>query len=217
MSRGEIRILLVDDHQMMRAGLRRVLAEQPDFEIAGEMAGSSDVAEVVEETQPHVIIMDVHMPEKNGIDLAASVLSANRGVKIIMLSADAELPTIRNALQTGVAGYVTKNSPPSEIVQAIRAAMDNRVHLCPEVAAVVVQDYMNVVIDGKPDKPSLSGRERTLLKMVAQGKRNKEIALAMQIGVKSVETYRSRLMRKLDCGSAAELTRHAIKEGLISL
>jgi DNA-binding NarL/FixJ family response regulator len=217
MSRGEIRILLVDDHQMMRAGLRRVLAEQPDFEIAGEMTGNSDVAEVVEETQPHVIIMDVHMPEKNGIEIAAAILSPNPGIKIIMLSADAELPTVRNALQTGVSGYVTKNSPPSEIVQAIRAAMDNRVHLCPEVAAVVVQDYMNVVIEGKPDKPSLSGRERTLLKMVAQGKRNKEIALAMQIGVKSVETYRSRLMRKLGCSSPAELTRYAIKEGLISL
>lgn len=217
MSSSEVKILLVDDHQMMRAGLRRLLAEQADLKIVGEMTGGAEVCERVRHIQPHVVIMDVHMPEKNGIDIAASLLRTNPDIRIIMLSADAELLTIRNALQTGVSGYVTKNSPPSEIVQAIRAAMDNRVHLCPEVAAVVVQDYMNVVIDGKPGKPSLSGRERTLLEMVAQGKRNKEIALAMQIGVKSVETYRSRLMRKLGCSSPAELTRYAIKEGLISL
>ena len=217
MSSGEIKILLVDDHQMMRAGLRRVLAEQPDFKIVGEMAGGSEVAGQVKQTLPQVIIMDVHMPERSGIEIAASLLGEFPQVKIIMLSADAELATVRNALQTGVSGYVTKNSSPSEIVQAIRESMDNRVHLCREVASVVVQDYMKVVIEGKSNRPSISERERELLKMVAHGKRNKEIAQVMQIGVKSVETYRARLMRKLNCGSAAELTRYAIKEGLVSL
>ncbi|HEY9175644.1 MAG TPA: response regulator transcription factor [Verrucomicrobiae bacterium] len=215
MDATELKILLVDDHQMMREGVRRVLAEQPGFRVVAEAATGQTALDLMRAAAPDVVIMDLHLPGEDGIAITARIRSEFPGVRIVVLSADTDLATVQRALQIGVSGYIAKNGPPEELVRAIREAADQRVYLCREVASVVVQDYMKLVINrSAPLKPALSERERALLTLVAEGKRNKEIAEMLQIGVKSVETYRSRLMRKLNCASTAELTRYAIREGI---
>ena len=215
MNTDDIKVLLVDDHPMMREGVRRILAEQTGIRVVGEAASSQTALTQVQLERPDVVVMDIHLPGDDGIEISERILGTFPGTKIVVLSADMDLATVQRALQVGVSGYVAKNSPPEEIVRAIREAVDQRVHLSPEIAAVVVQDYMKQVVQrSAPLKPTLTERERLLLKLVAEGRRNKEIAEMLQIGAKSVETYRSRLMRKLNCASTAELTRYAIREGI---
>jgi len=218
MATNEIKILLVDDHRLMREGLRALLLEHPMLRVVGEADGRSTALEQVRTRQPDVVVMDVHLPDENGIAIAAHILSEFPRTKIIILSGDTELTTIQKALQTGVSGYITKNDPPEEIIRAIHEVMDHRVHLCPEVASIVTQDYVKVVVNHTtPESLALTERERLLLRLVAEGKRNKEIADALQVTAKSVESYRSRLMHKLHCNSAAELTRYALREGITTL
>ncbi len=218
MNHPEIKILLVDDHRLMRDGLRALLLNHPNLRIVGEAGGRRTALEQVRATQPDLVVMDVHLPGENGIEIAAQILAESPRTKIIILSGDTELATIQKALQTGVSGYLTKNDPPEEIIHAIQEVMDHRVHLCREVATIVAQDYARAMVNrAAPEKPLLSERERHLLRLVAEGKRNKEIADALEVTAKSVETYRSRLMHKLNCNSAAELTRYALREGITTL
>jgi DNA-binding NarL/FixJ family response regulator len=215
MRTNPIRVLLVDDHQMMREGVRRLLNEHPEFCVVGEAATGPAAFDQVQATQPDVVLMDIHLPGKNGIEVSEQLHRDFPAVKVVILSADIDIATVQKALQAGVAGYLAKNAQPDELVRAIRDAADERVYLCQEVAAAVVQDYMKLVVNRSPEpEPVLTERERLLLKLVAEGKRNQEIADAMSVGTKSVETYRSRLMRKRNFSSVAELTRYAIREGI---
>lgn len=218
MSAPDIKILLVDDHPMMREGVRRLLSEQAGMRVVGEAASFQTALKQVHGTQPDVIVMDIHLPGENGIEISERVLSEFPKVKIVVLSADTDLTTVQRALHAGVSGYISKNAPPEEMVRAIHAAVDQRMYLCPELASVVMKDYLNAVVKpSAPAAPVLTERERLLLRLVAEGKRNKEIAVALKVGLKSVETYRSRLMRKVGCSSAADLTRYAIREGISSI
>lgn len=218
MTAPEIKILLVDDHRLLREGLRTLLQHQPGLHVVGEAGESRSAVEQVRTTQPDVVIMDVHLPNANGIEVSAQLRAEFPHLKFVILSSDTELATIKKALQAGISGYLTKNDPPEEVVRALREVMDHRIHLSPEISGLVAQDYAQTLAHHPPEeKPSLSDRERQLLRLVAEGKRNKEIAAALQVTAKSVETYRSRLMHKLNCNSAAELTRYALREGIASL
>ncbi len=218
MNKTEIKILLVDDHRLMREGIRALLLNHPTLRVVSEAGGQATALEQVRATQPDVVVMDVHLPGANGIEIAAQILAEFPCTKIIILSGDTDLATIQKALQTGVSGYITKNDPPEEIIHAIQEVMDQRIHLCREIATIVAQDYArNMVNRAAPEPPGLSDRERLLLRLVAEGKRNKEIAAALEVTAKSIETYRSRLMHKLNCHSAAELTRYALREGITTL
>jgi len=215
MNAENIRILLVDDHQLMREGVRRLLNEQPGWQVVGEADRGVSALELARTLHPDVVVMDIHLPGQDGVGVSESILQELPGARIVVLSADTELATVKRALQSGVAAYLTKSGPSDELVQAIRAVWGQRVYLCNEVADVMLQDYMKVVVNPKPaKKPVLTERERLLLKLVAEGKRNKEIAEALQIGLMSAETYRSRLMHKLKCNCTAELIRYAIREGI---
>jgi two-component system, NarL family, response regulator NreC len=216
MNMEEIRIVLVDDHQMLRAGVRRILAEQSGLLVVGEASDGAAALDEVRATKPNVVVVDIHMPGEDGIALSERLLKEFPGIKVIVLSADADLATITRALHAGVSGYVLKDNPPEDFLQAIREAVDQRVYLSPQVASLVVQDYMKVVVNPtEAPRPVLTARERLLVKLVAEGKRNKEIAEQLQVGVKSVETYRARLMQKLGCASTADLTRYAVREKVV--
>lgn len=162
--------------------------------------------------------MDIHLPGENGIAISRRILVEYPAVKIIALSSDSRLALINEALQAGLSAFVRKESNSEEMVRAIRSVLDNRVYLCPDVASMVVADYMNTIGEKtvSESKPTLTDRESLLLKLVAEGRRNKEIAEALDVEVKSVETFRSRLMKKLGCASSNELTRYAIREGYIT-
>lgn len=218
MTSPEVRILLVDDHEMMRKGLRMLIADQPGMSVVGE-AGDRDAAlELIKNQPADVIVMDIHLPGINGIETSREILANHPGVKVVALSADPDLTLVNAALQAGVSGYLTKDCGPAELLQAIRSAIDGRIYLSPDVASVVVNDYMRGLGDRRSSsRPHLSEREQHLLRLVAEGKRNKEIAGILNVGVKSVETYRSRLMKKLGCASTVELTRYALREGIASL
>jgi DNA-binding NarL/FixJ family response regulator len=217
MNASEIKVVLVDDHQILRAGMRRLLAEQPDFRIVGEAGDGQSAMNQIASGKPDVVVMDVHLPGEDGITLTQRVLAECPGVKVVALSADADLAIVHRALQAGVSAYVIKSNPPEDLQQAIREVMDQRVYLSPQIASLVVQDYLKVVVNPPAAaKPVMTDREKLLLKLVAEGRRNKEIAEQMGVGVKSIETYRSRLMHKLGCASAADLTRYAIREGIVS-
>jgi len=218
MSAEEIKVLLVDDHRIVREGVRRVLAAQPGICVVGEAANSQTAFELVRTVGPDVIIMDVRLVGEDGVEASARIRSAFPGTRILVLSSDTSLATVKRAMQAGVSGYLTKNGSSEELVTAIREVMDHRLFFSPEVASVVAEDYMKIMVSqSAPAKPVLTERERLLLRLVAEGKRNKDIAGVLGVGVKSVDTYRSRLMRKLKCGSPAELTRYAIQEGISSL
>jgi DNA-binding NarL/FixJ family response regulator len=218
MNLNEVRILLVDDHAIMREGLRQVLREQEHLTVVGEACNGQSALDQVRALSPDVVVLDLHLGGENGIEVSRRILADFPAVKIVVLSADSNLALVTEALQAGVSAYVVKDNASDELIRAIRSVMDQRTYLCPEVASVVVANYMKALADKTipASKPLLSDRERQLLKLVAGGKRNKEIAETLGVGLKSVETYRSRLMKKLGCASPSELTRYAIREGIVT-
>jgi DNA-binding NarL/FixJ family response regulator len=210
--------MLVDDHQFVREGVRRMLEQQPGWQVVGEADCGDAAISLTGSLRPDTVVMDLQLPGQDGLEISERILQEFPGTKIVVLSAHTELASVRRALHLGVSAYITKSGPAEELLRAIRAAQGQRVYLSEEVAALVVQDYLKVVVHPKAEaKPLLTDRERLLLRLIAEGKRNKEIAQALRISPMSAETYRSRLMRKLNCTSAAELTRYAIREGIASL
>ncbi len=218
MNPSVIEIVLVDDHPLLRRGLKQHLSAQDDLQVVGEASSCAGALEQVCARQPRVVVMDLGLPDGSGIETTARILERFPGTKVVVLSADWELSTVHRALEAGAGAYVTKQSPPEDLVRAIREVVNDRVYLCPEVASLVVRDYVKVAVgEAESERPVLTDRERELIRLVAEGKRNKEIAEVMQIEVASVETARSRLMRKLKCSSPAELTRYAIREGIVTV
>lgn len=216
---NETKIILVDDHVLVRKGLSNLIAERQGFLVVGETGSGQEALQLVRTLMPDVVVMDILLGQENGIEISRQILAEFPSVKIVILSSELQLSVIRESLQAGVSAYVIKTAAPEELLLAIAAAMDNRLYLCPQVASEVLNDYMNMMkVTTIPAlKPILTDRERHLLKLVAEGKRNKEIADALNVGVKSVETYRSRLMKKLGCTSSSELVRYAIKEKIIAV
>ena len=205
------RILLVDDHQIVRDGLRLLLQEQPDFEIVGEANSSHAACQSAEKLKPDIIVTDVEMPGLSGIDLARTVHAAHPHIKIIVLTAHAEAHFVNEALQAGVSGYILK-------VNAVRSVLAGRVYLCPEVSTVVVREYQRQMnTPGGAGLQALSEREREVLARIADGLSTKEIAAVLNLSVKTIETHRLHIMAKLKVNSVAELTKHAIREGLSTL
>jgi DNA-binding NarL/FixJ family response regulator len=214
----EVKTLLVDDHAMMRKGLCGLIHERDGVLVVGEAATGPEALQLTRSLAPDVVVMDILLDGENGIELSRQILAEFPSIKIVALSSESHLKLVHEALQAGISAYVIKSSAPEELLRAIATVMDHRIYLCPEVASDVVNDYMNVLgMATIPAKPKLTDRERQTLKLVAEGKRNKEIAEALKVGVKSVETFRSRLMKKLGCASANELTRYAIREGIVPL
>jgi len=214
---AEIRILLVDDHQLLRQGLRQLIAAQPGLTVVGEAFNRQSVMDQIPVAAPNLILMDLHLEHECGVEITRRILAEHPRVRVVALSGDADLKLVLEALHAGVSGYVVKENGSDELFRAVRAVMDNHLYLSPEVASAVIRDFMKSH-QGRPAARAGGGlrdRERLLLRLVAEGKRNKEIAGEMAVTVKSVETYRSRLMRKLGCASAAELVRYAIREGII--
>lgn len=209
------RVLLVDDHRMVRRGFRLILQQGERFEIVGEAADGLAGMELIRSTNPDLVVMDIHLPGQGGIETSRQALSEFPGLKIVVLSADSDHELINEALRAGVAGYILKESAPEELPRAIDAVLAGRIYLSPEVADLVLQDYKRSLTEGGRKRPVLSEQEHAVLRRLAGGLRTKEIAAEMNISVKTAETYRRRLSQKLGCQSVAELTRYAIREGII--
>ncbi len=212
----KIKVLLVDDHAMMRAGLRALLEADPTIEVVGEAEHGRSSVKMAAELLPHVVVMDLRMPDMNGIEATRQLVAVNENIKVIALSANTDRQSVIEMLRVGAKGYVLKESAFEELTNAIHTVLKDRVFLSPAITNVVVN---NLVDSGKEESPYgvLSGREREVLQLMAEGKATKEIAGLLQISVKTVETHRRNLMEKVHIDSVAELTKYAVREGLTSL
>jgi two-component system response regulator NreC len=208
-------ILLADDRRMMREGLRALLERQGDMKVVAEAEDGRAAVDAVRKHKPSVAILDLAMPGLNGIEAARQIAEARLGTKTIILSVHAEKRFVTEALRAGAAGYVLKDSAFEELAHAIRVAADNQVYLSPAIARAVVEGY----IGRSPQQRSsafavLTDRERQILQLLAEGRSAKQIATDLGVSIKTVETHRANIMKKLGKHSIAELTKYAIREGL---
>jgi two-component system response regulator NreC len=213
-----IRILIADDHQILRQGLRNLLKKEPDMEVVAEAEDGRNTVTLAREFAPQVIIMDVKMPDLNGIEAARQIFSELPQVKIVALSMYADRRFVMNMLKAGAHAYLLKDCAFEELAQAIRLVMDNKTYLSPGVTEIFVKEYVNGSSGPVQTAFSvLTAREREVLQLLAEGKRTSQIAELLFIGVKTVETHRWQIMNKLGIRNLAELTKYAIREGLTPL
>jgi len=208
-------ILLVDDHRIVREGLRTLLGQQPDLEVVGEAADGRDAVMQARLLRPDVIVMDIAMPELNGVEATRLILAELPQARIVALSMYADRRFVAEILRAGALGYVLKDGAFEELALAIRTITEGKTYLSPSIAGLVVEELLQRT--SAPGSPSLGGltpRERQVLKLLADGMRPREIALELAISVKTVEVHKQNLMNKLEIHTASELTRFAIREGL---
>jgi DNA-binding NarL/FixJ family response regulator len=211
-----MRIILADDHAMMRQCLKVCLATQPGLEIVGEAADGVEALELTRQLRPDVLVADVSMPRMNGIELTRQVSDLQAATRVLALSMHVEREFVREMFRAGASGYVVKAAAYDELVAALETLKGGRTYVSPAVAAVLVDSIVNP--EPSPDGLSnLSSREREILGMVASGLNTKEIAYELGISDKTVHAYRKRGMKKLDVGSIADLTKLAIRSGLTVL
>lgn len=212
-----IRILIADDHQIFREGLRTLLQNRGDIEVIGEAENGRAVVALAAELEPDVIIMDVAMPDLNGIEATRQVATARKAAKVLALSMHSDSRFVTRMLQAGAQGYLLKDCAFEELALAIDTIVGDGVYLSPGVTGVVVRDYVQHLGAGDAGLAGLSPREREVLQLVAEGLTTKDIAGKLHISVKTVETHRKQIMDKLEIRSVAELTKYAVREGLTSL
>jgi DNA-binding NarL/FixJ family response regulator len=214
-----ISVVLADDHAVVRDGLRYLLEAQPDINVIGDAANGREAVELVGELRPDVVIIDITMPELNGIDAAHQIHQNSPSTEIIILSMHANKRHIGRALQAGAHGYLIKESAGIEVVKAVRAVNAGHRYLSQTVSDAVIDDYVahRNASENTGSLESLSAREREVLQLVVEGKTSAEIAAILNLSPKTVESYRSRLMQKLDIDDLPSLVRFAIRQGLTPL
>jgi len=218
---ANLRLLVADDHDVVRKGVRTLLEEQPGWEVAAEAADGREAVEKAKLVQPDVTILDLSMPELNGLEAAREILKTVQ-TKILILTMYDSDPLIRQTLEAGARGYLLKSDAGRDLVSAVDALRRNKTFFTPKVAQMVLEGYL-----GRPTKDNeaednnrknglrLTARQKQILQLLAEGKSSKEVAVALSISVKTAETHRANIMRRLDCHSVTELVRYAIRNHII--
>lgn len=216
-SKTPIRIILADDHQIVRQGLRMLLEAEPDMAVIAEASNGREVLKQAQELLPDVIIMDITMPELNGIEATRQILSIAPGIKVIALSMNSDSRFVLNMFRAGVSGYLLKECSHGELVKAIRIVLKDKTYLGPGISDIVIKDFLTgwQVTDGSVFS-ALTTKEREVLQLMAEGKTTRQIAESLYVSVKTIESHRKQVMDKLGIRSVAELTKYAIREGLTS-
>lgn len=212
MNAKPVRILLADDHSMVRQGFRRILEAQEDFEIAGEACNGKQAVELAEQLRPDVVVMDVAMPGLNGIEATRRICESSPGTRVLALSMHRDSVYVREILRSGARGYLLKDAFDADLVAAVRAVARGEGYIAPAVADSVLADYRQHVTD---PVDLLTPREREVLQLIAEGKTNKEIASLLNLSVYTVDAHRGRIMEKLNLHSTGELVRFALRKGII--
>ncbi|HEU0122797.1 MAG TPA: response regulator transcription factor [Bryobacteraceae bacterium] len=208
----KIRVLLADDHAVVRQGFRMILGAQTDMEIVGEAGNGREAVQMSDQLQPDVVVMDVAMPELNGIEATRRITEAAPHTRVLALSMHKDSVYVREILRAGARGYLLKDSIDVDLLAAVRAIAKGEGYLSPAVSDAVLSDYRKHVTD---PLDLLSSREREVLQQIAEGKTNKEIATSLNLSVYTVDAHRGRIMEKLNLHSTSELVRFAVRKGLI--
>lgn len=214
-----IRLILADDHEMVREGLKALIEKEPGMEVVGEADNGKTTIKLAAKHMPHVVVMDVAMPDLNGIEATRSIIADNPHTRVVALSGHVNKEFVRQMLSAGASAYVLKKRAYEELIRAVREAMKGKKYLSPDIARGVIDDYVELSssISDNPAFVCLTDRERQVLQQLAEGKTTKEMADALNVSVKTVETHRRNIMEKLNLHSVAELTKYAVREGVTSL
>lgn len=213
-----IRIILADDHKIVREGLRALITKKPEIEVVAEVGDGRKAVQLARKLLPNAVIMDIGMPDLNGIEATRQIMAEAPGVKVIALSMHSDRRLVAEIFKAGASGYLLKDCAFEELTTAIHAVVTGQIYLSPKIAGVVVKEF----VCHSPGNTSLvfsvlTAREREVLQLLAEGKTTKQLASRLHVSVKTVESHRQQIMRKLGIYSIAELTKFAIREGLISL
>ncbi|MEM8530860.1 MAG: response regulator transcription factor [Chloroflexota bacterium] len=211
-----LRIMLVEDHALVRAGIRSLLEKLPDLEVVAEAGDGRTALSLIAEHQPDVVLMDIKMAGLNGLEATARIVRDLPGVRVVILSMYANEEYVIQALRVGASGYLLKDAGTAELEVAVRAAARGETYLSPVISRRMIQDYLHVVGGEGGALEQLTPRQREVLQLVAEGHTVKEIAQILQISVKTVETHRAQLMERLDIHDVAGLVRYAIRVGLVA-
>jgi two-component system nitrate/nitrite response regulator NarL len=215
-TKKKIKILIADDHPVVRKGLWSCLSAKANLKIVGEACDGAEALRKVKEVSPDIVLMDLAMPQKDGLEVTNLLRKAAPDVKVLILSMQTNRNTVLRIIKAGARGYVLKDAPPDELVRAIEAVNAGEAFFSPPVAQIALNQYVTDADDTKP-LAKLSERESEVIALIAEGKSNKEIAVHLGIGVRTIETHRERIMRKLDIHSVAGLTKFAIANGMIAM
>src|SRR5882757_368593 len=206
-----VRLLLADDHELVRQGLKALL-EREGFQVVGEASNGQEALRLVPDARPDVAVLDISMPILNGLDAARELQKSSRKTRSILLTRHDENQYVTEALRVGVRGYVLKNQAANDLVHAIQQVCRGEIYLSPSISSTVVEAFLSKT--ALPTDP-LTSRERQILQLIGEGKSSKEIAALLGISIKTAESHRTRLMRKLDIHEVASLVRYAIRRGLV--
>lgn len=211
---SQIRILIADDHTIVRAGIRSLLEKLPEVAVVGEASDGREVLSMVKEWRPHIALIDVAMPTLNGIEATARIVKESSGTRVIILSMYSNEEYVAQALHAGAAGYILKNAATTELEVAVRAVARGETYLSPAISKQVISEYLERSI-GKRPLDELTARQREILQLIAEGRSTKQIAKVLSVSVKTVESHRAQLMRRLGIHEIAGLVRYAIRVGLL--
>lgn len=215
-SKTKIKVLIVDDHPVVRKGLLSCLAAKENLKIVGEAANGTEAIRLVKELTPDLVLMDMSMPEMDGLAVTEALRKVASQTKVLILSMQSHRDAVLRIIKAGARGYVLKDAPTDELVLAIETVYAGEAYFSKPIAQIALNQYVADADDTKP-VAKLSEREREVLALIAEGKSNKEIAMHLGVGVRTIETHRERIMRKLDVHSVAGLTKFAIANGIASL
>jgi DNA-binding NarL/FixJ family response regulator len=214
-----VRVLIADDHKIMLAGLRSLLEKQSDIEVVGEAENGRKAVQLAQEKKPDVVVMDVSMPDLNGIEATTQILENLPETRVIALSMHSDKRFVMGMLRAGAAGYLLKDCASQELANAIAQVAGGKKYLSPEITGVVIDDFLqgSVLDEDETVASVLSAREREVLQLIAEGWSTKQIASHLYVSIKTIETHRRQIMKKLDLHTIADLTKYAIREGLTSV
>jgi DNA-binding NarL/FixJ family response regulator len=216
MPASPIRVVLVDDHALVRQGFRRILEDDPEIEVVGEAGSGLDAVALVKKADPDVVVMDMSMPEMNGLHATMELVKQRPGTKVLILSMYSDEQYVKNALDAGAKGYILKNAIENDLTRAVRAVAAGEQYLAPELSSVLIRAIQTGSFEKSADPyDRLTQREKQVLQLIAHGKSNKEIAVMLDLSVNTVAVHRANLMSALGVHKTAELVLFAVKKGLV--
>jgi DNA-binding NarL/FixJ family response regulator len=216
---GELRLLVADDHEIVRTGVRSLLEKQPGWKVQAEAVDGRDAVQKVKELKPDIAVLDISMPSLNGLEATRQIVKDSSDTKVLILTMHESEPLIREVLDAGAQGYLLKNDTGRDLVAAVEALQRNKTFFTSKVARMVLEGYLrkgNPAKEGSSSRKALlTARQREIVQLIAEGKSSKEVAVALGLSVKTAETHRANIMRRLDCHSVSELVRYAIRNEIV--